>query len=132
MAAPTHLDCPASIPSGSSPAEYPHDALWDALREVEDPELGISVVDMGLIVDARRDGPNGSDGSDGPTAHVAITYTAMGCPATELIEGDIRARLRRVPGIYEVALEVVWEPVWTKARLTEDGRDALALLGVAV
>ena len=130
MAAPTHLDRPSSTPpSGAGPAEYPHDALWDALREVEDPELGISVVDMGLIVDARRDGPNGDDGA---IAQIAITYTAMGCPATELIEGDIRARLRRVPGIYEVALEVVWEPVWTKARLTEDGRDALALLGVAV
>jgi len=130
MAAPTHLDRPASIPSGSSPAEYPHDALWDALREVEDPELGISVVDMGLIVDARRDGSDGA--ANGATARVAITYTAMGCPATELIEGEIRARLRRVPGIHEVALEVVWEPVWTKARLTEDGRDALTLLGVAV
>jgi metal-sulfur cluster biosynthetic enzyme len=129
MAAPTHLDRPSSVPSGAGPAEYPHDALWDALREVEDPELGISVVDMGLIVDARRDGPGGRDGA---TARVAITYTAMGCPATELIEGDIRVRLRRVPGIQDVVIEVVWEPVWTKARLTADGRDALALLGVAV
>src|SRR5690349_3978108 len=58
MAAPTHLDRP-SAPNSAGPAEYPHDALWDALREVEDPELGISVVDMGLIVDARRDGPDG-------------------------------------------------------------------------
>ena len=90
---------------------------------MEDPELGISVVDMGLIVDARRDGSDGA--ANGATARVAITYTAMGCPATELIEGDIRARLRRVPGIYEVAREVVWEPVWTKARLTAEARDAL-------
>src|SRR5579859_399879 len=63
MVAPSHLDRPSSTPSGAGPAEYPHDALWDALREVEDPELGISVVDMGLIVDACRDGPNGHDGS---------------------------------------------------------------------
>lgn len=126
MVAPSHLDSPSSTPSGAGPAEYPHDALWDALREVEDPELGISVVDMGLIVDARR------DGSDSSTARVTITYTAMGCPATELIEGDIRARLRRAPGVQDVVIEVVWEPVWTKARLTNDGRDALALLGVAV
>lgn len=127
MAAPTHLDHSSSAPNGGAgPAMYPHDALWDAVREVEDPELGISVVDMGLIVDAHRNGP------DGATAQIAITYTAMGCPATELIEGDIRARLRRVPGVRNVVIEVVWEPVWTKARLTEDGRDALALLGVAV
>ncbi|HST88884.1 MAG TPA: metal-sulfur cluster assembly factor [Ktedonobacterales bacterium] len=131
MAAPTHLDHPSAHIS-AGPAEYPHDALWDALREVEDPELGISVVDMGLIVDARPEGADGPDGTKGATARVTITYTAMGCPATELIEGDIHARLRRVPGVRDVVIEVVWEPVWTKARLTEDGRDALALLGVAI
>ena len=110
----------------SHPAEYPHDALWDALREVEDPELGISLVDMGLIVDARREGPDGS------RAGIRLTYTAMGCPATEMIEGDVRERLLRVPGIETVAIEVVWEPVWTKARLTAEGRDALLLAGVSV
>ncbi len=104
--------------------EYPHDALWDALREVDDPELAISVVDMGLIVAARL-APDGQ-------ASVALTYTAMGCPATEMIEDDIRARLLRLPDVRAVAIEVVWEPVWTKARLTAAGRDALLLSGVAV
>ena len=104
--------------------EYPHDALWDALREVEDPELVISVVDMGLIVAAQL-APDGQ-------AHVALTYTAMGCPATEMIEGDIRARLLALPDVQAVTIEVVWEPVWTKARLTATGRDALLLSGVAV
>jgi metal-sulfur cluster biosynthetic enzyme len=78
---------------------------------------------MGLIVETRR---------DGSAAHIQLTYTAMGCPATEMIEGDIRERLLRVPGIASVAIEVVWEPVWTKARLTEEGRDALLLVGVSV
>lgn len=110
--------------AGRSPcAKYPHDALWDALRDVPDPELGISLVDMGLIVDARR---------AGRTAQVRLTYTAMGCPATEMIEGDLRDRLLRVPGIELVIIEVVWEPVWTKARLTEEGRDALLFSGVSV
>jgi len=104
--------------------EYPHDALWDALREVEDPELAISVVDMGLIVAAHL-APDGS-------AIIHLTYTAMGCPATELIEGDIRARLLALPDVRAVAIEIVWEPVWTKARLTATGRDALLLSGVAV
>jgi metal-sulfur cluster biosynthetic enzyme len=104
-------------------AEYPHDDLWDALREVEDPELAISLVDMGLIVATCR---------EGASAHIVLTYTAMGCPATEMIEGDVRARLLAVPGIREVRIEVVWEPVWTKARLTAEGRDALLLSGVAV
>ncbi len=113
-------------PGAAQPAEYPHDALWDALREVEDPEMGISLVDMGMIVDARR------DERDASRAVIELTYTAMGCPATEMIEGDVRERLLRVPGIAAVEIDVVWEPVWTKARLTAEGRDALLLLGIAL
>ena len=107
----------------SAAASYPHDPLWDALREVEDPELGISVVDMGLIVAAQRDGAQ---------ATIQITYTAMGCPATGMIEEDARERLLRLPGVDAVEIETVWDPVWTAARLTSDGRDALLLLGVSV
>ena len=122
MSAPLHL---AMSGDGALPtrAEYPHDALWDALREVMDPELAISLVDMGLIVSAHR---------DGATARIELTYTAMGCPATEMIHDDMRERLLRVPGIERVEIEEVWEPVWTKARLTEEGRDALLLSGVSV
>jgi metal-sulfur cluster biosynthetic enzyme len=108
---------------GSRVTEYPHDALWDALREVPDPELGISIVDMGLVVELWR---------EEDSAMLRLTYTAMGCPAMDMIEEDARARLLQVPGIARVALEVVWDPVWTKARLTEDGRDALQAVGIAV
>src|SRR5579862_2899630 len=104
--------------------EYPHDALWDALREIEDPELCISIVDMGLIVAARV--------TDGGVARIWLTYTAMGCPATEMIEGDMRDRVLRLADVRAVEIEVVWEPVWTKQRWTAEGRDALMLLGVSV
>ncbi len=113
---------PALNSPGSEPA-YPPDALWDALREVDDPELGISLVDMGMIVAARR---------EGACAHVELTYTSMGCPATEMIDEDVRARLLRVPGIERVEIEVVWDPCWTKGRLTAEARDALRLVGVSV
>jgi metal-sulfur cluster biosynthetic enzyme len=104
-------------------AQYPHDALWDALREVPDPEMGISLVDMGLIVDLRQ---------EGDVAYVMLTYTAMGCPGMNMIEEDIRAHLLALPDVSAVEIETVWEPVWTKARLTDEGRDALLLAGVAV
>lgn len=107
----------------SSGADYPHDPLWDALRDVPDPELGISLVDMGMIVDAHREGPR---------AIVRLTYTAMGCPGAEMIESDVRERLLRAPGVEAVEIDVVWDPVWTTARLTGDGRDALMMLGVSV
>lgn len=106
--------------------EYPSERLWDALREVEDPELGISLVDMGLIVAIQR------QGEQADVAHVWLTYTAMGCPATEFIEDDLRARLLREPDVRQVQITVVWEPAWTKRRLSPNGRDALLASGVAV
>jgi metal-sulfur cluster biosynthetic enzyme len=97
-------------------------ALWDALRDVNDPEIPVSVVDMGLIVDlALADG----------VAQVKLTFTAMGCPATEFILEDIRARLLRESGVRDVQIEVVWQPAWTKARLTEDGLDIMRIWGIS-
>ena len=97
-------------------------ALWDALRDVTDPEIPISLVDMGLIVAvALRDG----------VAQVTMTLTAMGCPATEFITDDIRARLLQEPGVRAVEIEIVWDPVWTKARLSEDGVDIMRTWGIS-
>jgi len=97
-------------------------ALWDALRDVEDPELPISVVDMGLIVDlTERDG----------IVDIKLTFTAMGCPAMDFIMDDIRERLLREPGVHEVNIEIVWDPVWTKARLSEEGIEIMRTWGVS-
>jgi metal-sulfur cluster biosynthetic enzyme len=97
-------------------------ALWDALRDVTDPELPISVVDMGLIVDlSKQQG----------TVYLKLTFTAMGCPATEFILDDIRTRLLQEPGIHTVQIEVVWDPVWTKDRLSEEGIETMRSWGVS-
>jgi metal-sulfur cluster biosynthetic enzyme len=97
-------------------------ALWDALRDVTDPEIPISVVDMGLIVDLRQ-----HDGS----VDLKLTFTAMGCPAMDFIMDDIRERLLREPDVKQVNIEIVWEPVWTKARLSEDGIDIMRTWGIS-
>jgi metal-sulfur cluster biosynthetic enzyme len=104
-------------------AVYPRDEVWDALREVEDPELAISVVDLGLVVGVRREGSQ---------VTITATYTMMGCPAMDMIQDDIRTRLLAIAGVETVDVEVVWEPVWTKARLTSEGREALLLCGVSI
>ena len=96
--------------------------LWDALRDVMDPEIPISVVDMGLIVDLQED-----EGS----VSVKLTFTAMGCPATEFIIEDIRTRLLRESSVKEVQIEVVWSPVWTKERLSEEGIDIMRTWGIS-
>lgn len=102
---------------------YPADALWNALREVNDPEMPISVVDMGLIVALER---------QDNTVAVKLTLTAMGCPAMEMITDDIRARLLQELGVEKVEIEIVWEPPWTPARMTEEGRDTLRMWGIGL
>jgi metal-sulfur cluster biosynthetic enzyme len=101
------------------------DRLWAALREVEDPEIPVSLVDMGLIVSVDYV-------PDSRTAKLRITYTAMGCPAMEMIQDDIRTRLLREPEVDQVDIDVVWDPVWTRRRLSQSARKTMRDLGLAV
>jgi metal-sulfur cluster biosynthetic enzyme len=97
--------------------------LWTALQDVEDPEIPISVVGMGLIVSLAY---VASDRA----VDLELTFTAMGCPATDFIEEDIRERLLREPEVDEVRIEVVWDPVWTRSRIREEARATMRGLGI--
>ena len=97
--------------------------LWTALTEVEDPEIPVSVVGLGLIVSMNYD-------DDQRAVEIELTFTAMGCPAMEFIQDDIRERLLREPEVDEVRIEVVWDPVWTRARIREDARARMRSLGI--
>lgn len=99
--------------------------IWEALRHVEDPEIPVSLVGMGLIVSV---GYRPEDRA----AHLQITFTAMGCPATDFIEDDIREALLADSEIDEVEIEVVWDPVWTKDRIRSDARATMRRLGIVV
>jgi metal-sulfur cluster biosynthetic enzyme len=97
--------------------------LWSALREVEDPEIPISVVGMGLIVSlAYR--------PDELAVDIELTFTAMGCPAMDFIQNDIRERLLQEPDVDDVRIEIVWDPVWTRARIRDDARETMRRLGI--
>ena len=91
-----------------------------ALQEIVDPEYPVSIVDLGLI--------RGVDVT-GSTVRVRMTYTSMGCPCMEMIQDDVRARLRGLPGVERVEIEVVWEP-WTREHITESGLKQLRGVGV--
>jgi metal-sulfur cluster biosynthetic enzyme len=97
--------------------------LWEALADVQDPELPISIVDMGLVVDVRL---------QGRTASVQITFTSMGCPGVDMILDDVRARLLLEPDIEAVEIEIVWDPIWSKDRLSEEGKMALREWGISL
>ncbi|HVC78015.1 MAG TPA: metal-sulfur cluster assembly factor [Candidatus Micrarchaeaceae archaeon] len=99
------------------------DKLWAALAEVQDPEMPINLVDLGIIYSiAENDG----------LVEVDLTFTAMGCPAADFILDDVRERLLREDGVREVRITIVWNPPWTVARVSEAGRDALESWGLAV
>lgn len=99
------------------------DRLWAALSEVRDPEMPVNLVDLGVIYEIKE--------VEG-TVEVDLTFTAMGCPASEFILDDVRERLMREDGVRDVRVNIVWNPPWTAARMTEAGRDALEAWGLAV
>jgi len=96
-------------------------ALWLALCDVSDPELPISLVDLGLIYDIRRDGPQ---------VEVDCTFTASACPCMAFIKEDIRDRLLEEAGVSSVRVHEVWDPPWTVDRMTDEGRAVLRGAGV--
>ena len=97
--------------------------LWQALEEVQDPEFPLSVVDMGLIYRLRVQDRK---------AQVELTFTAMGCPCMEFILADVRQRLLQEPHVDEVSIEIVWDPPWTRQRLSQRGIEKLKSWGVTV
>ncbi|HSR24715.1 MAG TPA: metal-sulfur cluster assembly factor [Candidatus Eisenbacteria bacterium] len=99
------------------------DPLLEALRDVDDPEMPVNIVDLGMVYGVRREGGR---------VTVDLTFTAMGCPASDFILEDVRDRLLREAGVDEVAINIVWDPPWSTARMTQAGRDALEMWGVAV
>jgi metal-sulfur cluster biosynthetic enzyme len=100
-----------------------NERYWAALSEVQDPEMPVNLVDLGLIYGiTERDG----------VVDVDLTFTAMGCPASDFILDDVRERLLRESGVREVRVNIVWDPPWTASRMTEAGRDALESWGLAV
>jgi metal-sulfur cluster biosynthetic enzyme len=101
--------------------EDPLQATWDALGEVLDPEMPISLVELGLIY--------GVELEDG-VVRIRLTYTATACPCMEFIREDIRDRLTPEPWIDRVEIEEVWSPPWTTAMITPEGRAKLKQFGV--
>jgi metal-sulfur cluster biosynthetic enzyme len=107
---------------GSAPIDLVAAAL-DCLREVLDPELPVSVVDLGLIY--------GLSVERG-TVRIQITFTATACPCMEFIREDVSDRLLQESWVERVELEEVWDPPWTNDRITPEGRRSLARSGVGV
>ena len=98
------------------------DDVWIWLKDVLDPELPISIVDMGLVYDVRV---------AGKAVELDITFTATACPCADFIMDDIRTRLLQEPACDGVEINIVWDPPWTNERLSTEGRELLRAFGVS-
>ena len=99
----------------------------EALKDVVDPELGINVVDLGLVYGIHVDEEN--------VATVDMTLTSAACPLTDVIEDQTRSALTEGPGgglVKDFRINWVWMPPWGPERITEDGREQLRALGFTV
>ena len=97
-------------------------AVWDALDEVEDPHLPLSLVEMGMIY---------AVAVDGDAATVEMSFPCMGCPAYEFIHEDIREACGEA-GVADAEVDVVWDPVWSKDMMPEHAREALRESGIGI
>jgi metal-sulfur cluster biosynthetic enzyme len=85
----------------------------DALRQVEDPELGMDIVELGLL---------GEVEVEGPKVKVTYTLTSMACPVGPMIAEDIDRVVREVPGVEDVEAELTFDPPWTPERMSDDAK----------
>ena len=94
------------------------DKIREALKKVIDPELGVSIVDLGLIYDVRYE-----DGE----AEVEMTLTSPGCPLAPIIDKKIKTVLADIPEIKHLVVEIVWDPPWSRELMSEELRAELGL-----
>jgi metal-sulfur cluster biosynthetic enzyme len=88
--------------------------VFEALHQVEDPELGMDIVELGLVYDVAV---------EGPTVKVTHTLTSMGCPAGPMIQEDIDSAVRsNFESVESVELELTWDPPWTPERMSDDAK----------
>jgi metal-sulfur cluster biosynthetic enzyme len=106
----------------TAPTPVTEDDLTEAMRDVVDPELGINVVDLGLVYGVAVDADN--------IATIDMTLTSAACPLTDVIEDQTRAALEGL--VSDFRINWVWLPPWGPDKITDDGREQLRALGFNV
>jgi metal-sulfur cluster biosynthetic enzyme len=87
--------------------------VFEALRAVEDPELGMDIVELGLLYDVEVEGPR---------VKVIHTLTSMGCPVGPMIQENVDQIVRAMPDVEDVDVELTWDPPWTPEKMSDDAK----------
>jgi len=100
------------------------DAIWEQLKTCYDPEIPVNIVDLGLVYDCQvTAAPEGGNRVD-----VKMTLTAPGCGMGGVIAGDAEQKIRALPGVTDVHVEVVWDPIWNQSMMSDAARLQLGLM----
>ena len=110
---------PAEAAAGE-PGGGTYDAIIDALKEIFDPEIPVNIYDLGLIY--------GVEVSDGGHAVVTMTLTTPHCPVAESMPGEVELRVSAVPGVRDCEVNLVWDPPWDMAKMSDEAKLELGLL----
>jgi FeS assembly SUF system protein len=108
-----------TVPETSQPDGELYEAVIEALKEIFDPEIPVNIYDLGLIYNVEIN--NGH-------ALVSMTLTTPHCPVAESMPGEVELRVGAVPGIGDAEVNLVWEPAWTPANMTDEARLELGML----
>ena len=100
-------------------ATFSAEDVRENLKNVYDPEIGINIVDLGLVYDV--------DVADAGDVLVTMTLTSLGCPLGPVIVQEVTGALKELPGINEVDVKLVWSPPWTPDAMSEDAKDELGI-----
>ncbi|MHA1409176.1 MAG: metal-sulfur cluster assembly factor [Candidatus Odinarchaeia archaeon] len=93
--------------------------VMNVLKKCYDPEIPINIVDLGLIYDVQI--------KDDKNIYVKMTLTAPGCPMHSIIANDVKEKLKAIPDVGEVEVEVVWDPPWSPDKISPEARKQLGL-----
>ena len=109
-------------PSDTQNKEVNEQQVWDQLKTVYDPEIPINIVDLGLIYDCKVTNPK-----EGTKVDIKMTLTAPGCGMGPIITEEVKQKTHGIPGVMNVNVELVWEPLWNREMMSES---ALLQLGI--
>jgi metal-sulfur cluster biosynthetic enzyme len=109
----------ARLLKGSSMAEFTAEQARENLKNVFDPEIGINIVDLGLVYDV--------DVSDSGDVLVTMTLTSLGCPLGPVIVQEVTNAMSDLPNLGDVDVKLVWSPAWSPEMMSEDARDELGI-----
>ena len=113
------IDKPNKINNG----EYSEELVWEQLQTCFDPEIPVNIVDLGLIYDLSKKGNK----KDGYSLKIKMTLTAPGCGMGPSIAQDVENKVMELPGIKDIFVELVWDPVWDRSMMSEDAKLKLGM-----